>query len=772
MNESACMDRNTLMIEKATILERLQALERSGHKDEGATSLPELYRRYNEVIVSLSRLDAKPRYDPIAKLPSELFSTVLYEALAPSHPHSYKFSFKFEECILLTLVSAQWRNFILQTPLLWTCIDIGPEIQDLQARTQVCLALSRGLPLHLNLKVPHLGCDQVLPNLVIHRERIHGISLLWEIYAGHRPVPFSPRMISETIIPLFPLPNLRRLSTFPNASRGRDDLIRLFLEHCNSLEEISGASLERDMLPFDSVRQIRSASISLDLDSFLPMKRHMPNLDSIKLLAMPRLSSTNPPTSEVTESQRSLDSLKWQHLTCSYPQPENFALLIRRLQNLVTLELSGQIPLFFGVLAHLSELSRLDTLAMGLDIPEFKLETTPSFSFQANNRIRTLRLRFKNSNSSKSTFLQSTQINQSGLPDILIKCMPGLEELDLIMQSLPPLHKLYGEDSFPRLSKLYLQTDFGLLLDHPNELASSLRSVRFSCSPKLLSGLSSPNVSHLHLEMLRIPQKLEAIQTITYRNWPSLCSLTIFEEYFTGEPVHLPCLRELFLQVGPYPHVIRVRREHNTTKLCRALAIDPTMLPSLESLALEGTPHWDIFFLMVKRRNITTTEGIRPFKSLTITMRCPKELIRSLVDLLQGKFPNDVALYDLSINAVSEIVKDPSISGCEECLLSLRNCTVTLSKVNRIRAHQRKVTKLPELPPYPTLEEDILSTWEDRNKTWVRDIAPNISRVTACSNSKIDGFTTLTPDSYPDSLGGRPLLNYSERAMRHNSILY
>jgi hypothetical protein len=91
------------------------------------------------------------------------------------------------------------------------------------------------------------------------------------------------------------------------------------------------------------------------------------------------------------------------------------------------------------------------------------------------------------------------------------------------------------------------------------------------------------------------------------------------------------------------------------------LAIDPRALPSLEKLTLNGPPQWDILLLMIKRRHITTIKNITPLKSLTLTAHCPSEVIAPIIDFLQGKFPNELSLYDLSINGISEIMQDLSM---------------------------------------------------------------------------------------------------------------
>jgi hypothetical protein len=343
-------------------------------------------------------------------------------------------------------------------------------------------------------------------------------------------------MVLGVIDSLLPLPNLQRVSVSSEPIRDSGDIAHHLLERCPSLQEVSGLAIRRHLLSFDCVRQIRSATITVDFDSFLPLQHYVPNLTHVKLESFAYKNLSTSSDSINTESQGTLMPLKWQHLICAYPQLHNIVPLIQKLQDLMVIELTGRIPLLFGLLTHLSEFSRLKSLIMALDVSEYKPETPPSLSFiQINARITSLKLTFHHVDKNKSTFLHYSQINLGHLPDALIKSMPGLEQLDLSMNTLPPLYKLYGKEVFPRLSKLYLQTSYGLRLEHPNELASSLCNVHFLCSSKFLSGLSSPNVDHLRFEMLTFPKKSEIIQTITNQNWPALRSLTIFEEYFTGE---------------------------------------------------------------------------------------------------------------------------------------------------------------------------------------------------------------------------------------------
>ncbi|PVF95058.1 hypothetical protein CPB86DRAFT_739398, partial [Serendipita vermifera] len=108
-------------------------------------------------------------------------------------------------------------------------------------------------------------------------------------------------------------------------------------------------------------------------------------------------------------------------------------------------------------------------------------------------------------------------------------------------------------------------------------------------------------------------------------------------------------------------------------RFCRAMAMYPAQLTALENLSLHEPPEWDIYFIMVKRRNIPSGRGFVPFRSLTLTCH-PKELINPLIALLKGQFPKDVSLFDLSYHTAANLVRDISVDGCISCLMCLNVC--------------------------------------------------------------------------------------------------
>ncbi|PVF99265.1 hypothetical protein CPB86DRAFT_757032 [Serendipita vermifera] len=166
------------------------------------------------------------------------------------------------------------------------------------------------------------------------------------------------------------------------------------------------------------------------------------------------------------------------------------------------------------------------------------------------------------------------------------------------------------------------------------------------------------------------------------------------------------------------------------------------ILPSLELLGLGDFPQWDIYMIMLKRRNVTGVKGISSIETLELSPQIPKELIQPIVHLLQGKLPAPIYFFDFSIHGALELVKDMSIPGCHRCLHSFRPCT------------EEPTTEALDWSPiflYPSDEDDILSSWEERNRVWKEEVIPFIARKEQCGGGIFSsGKKVLTRESSLD----------------------
>lgn len=93
--------------------------------------------------------------------------------------------------------------------------------------------------------------------------------------------------------------------------------------------------------------------------------------------------------------------------------------------------------------------------------------------------------------------------------------------------------------------------------------------------------------------------------------------------------------------------------------LCLELARYPEHCPLLEQLHFDVCVAWDIFFLMLERRNL----GFQSVKRIhtVILPFVPPHLRRLLNTLLDGKHVERPSLVSLSLEETREIICDPAM---------------------------------------------------------------------------------------------------------------
>jgi hypothetical protein len=164
-------DKNQMMEKQTNNLQRMDSLQKIEHVGKQICSIKTLQQAYNNIMDILEPSDTKVRYDPIDKLPPEIFGAIVHEAVG-----SFQ-TYQLDNTLILTLVSKRWRDFILGTPLLWTNIDVYPRQHDFLARISLSLELSKDLPISLRLVSPLTNWDTILALLLRSRRRIQRINI-------------------------------------------------------------------------------------------------------------------------------------------------------------------------------------------------------------------------------------------------------------------------------------------------------------------------------------------------------------------------------------------------------------------------------------------------------------------------------------------------------------------------------------------------------------------------------------------------------------------
>jgi hypothetical protein len=740
-------DREQLMNKQTNILLQMEALRQEGNIKEKMGSIRELKREYNDIMDILGDFNTTARDDPIDKFPPELFGDIVYEAVRLSLPNqSYK---QFNDILILTLVSRRWRDFVLRMPLLWTNIDINSRDEDFLAKTSLGLELSHNLPISVNLCFPIEKWDAVLPLLQLSRQRINRIA----IYP--QPINDSESALAK-LEQLLPMPNLMHLESLP--LENSDRVLRLFFAHNCPLKTIKGLAVPEDTWLLPSVRQLQDADIAADLDKFITARHNMPLLRHIRIydtISQPSTPNSIPLNKTWTEFQ----PLRWQSLVCSYQSPHSISTLTTRLPNLTTLRIGVNPSSLHGLLVRLHQLLQLRRLTISFDGFQISLVKDELFrtDILPNPNVTTLEVIPMG-----QIAMDENEEPSHGLvtiPDALTRAMPDLEELMLDLGITLDVPEFYDWSKLARLSKLRLTSSRQSSLGHQCILPSTLESVQLNTLPSLWTQFSCSSATKLVVFTTNRYLLLGKTVPLEAEKWPALRTLAAFWPCINGQGQNYAHLNELTLRASPHPSSGNWFDDDHATQFCHNLATNPAWLPSLENLRLCELPQWDIFLIMLKRRNINTLKGIQPLKSLSIGGFYPEELTDPIVNLLRGRFSDWPTLYEISIHVALELIGDTSMyvnpielrwqwcvnavyrSGCDMCLQCFRSCTMKLFNMNKIQV----LNDPPNILPYPPSEEDILLTWEARTRALKRTVYG--SRLSSCAKWHTSGFVTLTKDS-------------------------
>lgn len=320
------------------------------------------------------------------------------------------------------------------------------------------------------------------------------------------------------------------------------------------------------------------------------------------------------------------------------------------------------------------------------------------------------------------------------LHDAIIKTLPAVEELHLDMSFELMSPRFFEQSAFPRLRDLQLCTTGDKSPVWHLDLASSLEKVGIFRRKHFWPSISSKSARQLHLtiDIERVMYAKGGLPSFIPQEWPLLHSLTIPPLYLPKWADELYYLRTLSLTGWS--------RSQDwfgdaVSRFCCHLARNPTSLPSLGSLTLHDVPQWDIYFLMLNRRNAVSYGGISPLKVLGLQERFPRLLYRPIMDLLHGKepLPDSSLPHTLSIHYALPLLLDPSLYGCISCILCFQPCEEKPGwPSNHVNPFQSG-----ELFPYPTTDDEILSQWEDLNESYQNWLPASMQRRGECKKSRI-----------------------------------
>ncbi|PVF97488.1 hypothetical protein CPB86DRAFT_826432 [Serendipita vermifera] len=675
--DGAILNEEQLNAKRIALLSTIEELSNNPEVkgEEYSQQLRPHQRAYNSIIDRLSAINKPRRFDPLDKLPIEIWQTIIYQVVYfDSRPHARLFYRIIPpDIFVFMLVSKRWLHSIVNAPFLWGTVSFDMSIPDYLARAKMHLDLGKERPIYLRITVPLEGWDEIIPLLIESRERITFLQVTSRTFSYRHGAKLCSE-IEKYLNDLLPLPNLERFDILNMpSSPDATSLCQKVLIQTPSLKAMMGIDLPKEFLELKPALRLRRFQTTSDLLGLV--QTQFPNLLNVRF-------------------------------NQSMNRPSSF---ISRLTNLVIFDSTLNGPVLKELLCRVHSMTRIKKITLRLiyeekykDILPLDTEVSPCDS------VKMLDVRFQFTGRPEN--LKGAELYFSRVQELFLKALPSIEELTLGSSHVYPTQFLDSR-TFPRLSTIFL--------DRIPQLVEKAR------------GDTADSQRHFDSE-----------------SWPGLVSLTISAHHISQNIGGLKSLRTLILRVFSGFHSGVDATDDHVTRFCRNLGMNPSGLPALEELGLYQLPEWDIFFIMLERRNVTKVQGVTKLRKISLPKYYPKGLFGPVFDLISGKFPTRPSNWDLSFQGNMEPLEDITVPGCTTCLRSLLTCSSPIiTKISKPK--EPKDVPVIAAIPYPDMDELILSTWEDRAAEVTQKVKDILPRRFRCKIHESLMLSSITEDSCP-----------------------
>ncbi|PVF94342.1 hypothetical protein CPB86DRAFT_766018 [Serendipita vermifera] len=684
------------------------------------TELQAFISSYNEVVELLHGLEVGPRVDPMDKLPSEIITNIMLEV--STYTTSWYISRFMDSLIDLTLVSKRWRSFILSEPLLWNGIslDSNPKVC---AITSMQLALSKDLPLTLQIHLPFKQWNSIHSDLMNHRDRIEAI-VLFSPYSSDNSGE-KAKDIRKILEDLGPLPSLRQLGG-SYQPYGEIYDVPWIIDHCQSLKEI----INLPILAQD-LRAAKSRLIFQELTTYDRIEHVLPVAETIKELrkvvflpGTPTFSLDDVGTIHPQQVPLSTHPLGWTHLTYDLYSSQIPKSLLHRLPSLVTLEIYANLHILqylVSIADQFPKLCRFRAMTP-LTIQEeiiFPDNVCPNFNVDRLELYIFCQGYYgfpPQDNPEYDRLCQSVHI----VPEMLLHAMPKAQYLHLSITGMLSEFPFFSLDDWFTGEEIDLSfSDCGVMPNPDSCIPTSVERLSVACSRAVTCSLSSKSLTNLtiqgdHRMEKRSEASSSALATLDLDAWPSLEAITIYDNWITWSKHSLTYLKRVYIQ----KRYGKPNLGNDVTSFVRDIACSPESYPSLEELVFGECPEWDIFIIMLERRNLRASRGVARINRVMIQSSCSPHLYHVISQLVLGRWTERPSNKELSMAGNAKRILDLSLPGCYSCHKALRQCETPV-KANWVpEPDYNENVFLTMLQEYSESEDDILNTWEERAQLW------------------------------------------------------
>jgi hypothetical protein len=644
-----------LSAERSRLQGEIVALRRGLSVDGDDRMLRTKQAAYNEVIDALRVLRQGPRFDPMDKLPNEIWSSILIHFAVLKNMFTWHNIPRTEHLVPLTRVSKRWRRFLHSEPLLWNVIILRTRRYDNSAIVARQLELSAHLPITLVLHLPFDQWTQVLPELIKHRDRIETIALDEESYLERRQSSASVRQMLED---LFPLPHLRQLGETYEAMRRWQDLPYI-LERFPSLRQLPNIPVTTELLRRVKDRlDLKEVTTYEDLLSISMILEDMPSIRRVTCQTDPVASLEDfSDSSSYGAFYATPRRLGWTRLTFdtySYPLPVQF---LYRLPYLTSLEIRSDFAIFKAVIAITYQFPSLAHFRASISLTHNDYYNPPD-KLSPNSAVRSLEIyMFAPWDMAGNTAGMRLSRGAEIITGMILRAMPASERITLSTTEIPHSFRFFELEGWSRVEDLFIfcSGEVGPT-NTPTKVPRPVRFLSIAADEEVLAALSSASVESLCcMAPYRLPSDITNVTPIlilTATMWPVLQTLEVYSGLVCWDKSSLSTLRTVKI----INRNNKLYVDNGITSFIHTIACQPNSYPSLEEIEMDECPEWDILMIMLERRNLLGSSTISRIKKISVPFICPPNISHIISDILKGKWATRPSNKQLSLAGNAESI--------------------------------------------------------------------------------------------------------------------
>jgi hypothetical protein len=604
---------------------------------------------YNGIVDSLQDYNHHLGVDPMDKLPNEIWSSIIKYYMNVKRVWDTLPS--IESLLLLTLVSKRWCAYILSEATFWNKVVLTDHHNDTPMSAFVSLFFSRDLPLTLYIDLPFTAWSEVRSQIIENRHRIDSI-VMSGMYS-FESLEEKTRHVSQILQDLHPLPSLRRIGDAYETSNTEYD-VTWILQNFTTVSYLPNLALNRQALGLATgLREIYTYE---RIDAIFPILETLKDLKRVVFWNDHDVDDVDG-HSPSRESPPSPNPLHWRSFAYHCSEPKLSISILRRLLSLTSLEFVGDFRLLSDTIGILHGFQNLKRFATHLSLDRKEEQNLPILILPCPT-LRSLVITVHHRDQPAPDQINNERAllrTYRTLQGMLSNSMPNIEYLYLSSNEAKCATSFINSAAFPMLKDIHFYGSGATVTPvlTAAHVPSSAKSLLLVCTADIFHALASKTVDSL---VWRNHPRGDLMETMDPLAWPTIKKLETHSTSVRWDGIGFESLRVLELSVSMDRTI-----DNSITSFFRDLAYHPSSYPSLETIVLPECPEWDIFAIMLERRNLLTDPSVKPISNVDFPFPLPRHIDSFVRNLLAGKWTTRPSNFSLSLAGNLEIILDLSM---------------------------------------------------------------------------------------------------------------